>query len=184
MKINSQQLRAAMVCQSVKDVRYYLNGVHIKGNYIEATDGHRAVRMKLANRVRGEYILKIKGRIPKCAKISKFEFSNGENIVKHYDSFGDLVSINTVELLQGKFPDIGEVIEKNKEEGESDSQYGFNAKYMGDMAKMFGDANGLSVSMKQYSKFNTYFLTVMDKTISSLYGDPIYLVMPVKNHND
>ncbi|GAG54690.1 unnamed protein product, partial [marine sediment metagenome] len=42
MKINSQQLRAAMVCQGVKDVRYYLNGVHIKGNFIEATDGHRA----------------------------------------------------------------------------------------------------------------------------------------------
>lgn len=45
MKIPFRLLLAANITAGKQDVRYYLNGVHVTSDYIESTDGHRALRI-------------------------------------------------------------------------------------------------------------------------------------------
>ena len=89
MKIKSNLLRAAQMChaKSGDEPRYYLCGIHIKGNIVEATNGHYAVRMTMESEVDGEHILNVKGAIPKKAHESEFILGD-EAIVKHRDSSG------------------------------------------------------------------------------------------------
>ena len=40
-----EYLTSTILFASKKDVRYYLNGIHVNREHLEATDGHRAVRI-------------------------------------------------------------------------------------------------------------------------------------------
>lgn len=175
MKIDSQQLRAAMVCQAKNDVRYYLQGVHIFGNTIEATNGHVAVVMTMKRRVRGDWILNIKGKISKLASVSKFEFSKKESIVKHYDALGNLLQIHAVDVIDGKFPNIKKITDLKC----TPAPYAaFNTKYIGFMGEMFGDKNGCNVAM--FTNDSTGHLKVIPLNANSVsYGDPLFIVMQV-----
>ncbi|WP_346729583.1 hypothetical protein [Serratia marcescens] len=57
-------LRAALVCVAKHDPRYYLEGVHITPKYIEATNGHVALRMEHGIKTRKDIIVKFDGAVP------------------------------------------------------------------------------------------------------------------------
>jgi hypothetical protein len=45
MKIEGKVLQAVALAAAVKDVRYYLNGVHVDDTHIEASNGHMVARL-------------------------------------------------------------------------------------------------------------------------------------------
>ena len=178
MKINSQQLRAAMVCQGKNDVRYYLNGVHIKGNRIESTNGHVAVVMTMKNRVRGDWILKIKGKIPKTSSISRFEFSKNESIVKHYDALGSLLSVHPVDVIEGSFPDLDKITNRDIVPAPYAS---FNAIYIAMLNEMFDSKHGCNVAIFTNAPGGLLKVKPIGPNIKKEYGNPLYVVMPVRH---
>jgi len=47
LDIPIRYLSALIVTAAKKDVRYYLNSIHVTNNYAESTDGHRVLRLDL-----------------------------------------------------------------------------------------------------------------------------------------
>lgn len=142
MKIESAMLRAAQVCQAKNDPRGYLKGIHIKGDKIEATNGHVAVQLTMDKKVRGEFILDIKGKVPVKAKMSKLEFAKDSSLVKHYDHLGELLSIQPVKVRGGNYPNFEKVIPK---EFNDTGRFGVNASYLAMAEKMFGRGQALKI---------------------------------------
>ncbi len=64
MIIQSKLIRAALVCAAKNDVRYYLNGLHITPKYIEATNGHVALRIEHGIRTKKISSFSLKDRFP------------------------------------------------------------------------------------------------------------------------
>ncbi len=176
MKINSKQLRAAKVCQAKDDVRYYLNGIHIYKNKIEATNGHIAVQMTMTNRIKRDLILNIQGQIPKNAQDSVFVFGR-DNFVKHYDSFGWLIKISVVDVIDGKFPDINKKMPSNFK---SITTIGVNTGYLGLFSKMFDHKFGETARLKFTGENGVMLLTSESAPINNDYGNPKFLVMPTR----
>jgi hypothetical protein len=179
MKISSKQLRAAKLCQAKNDIRYYLNGIHIYKNKIEATDGHMAVQMTMSKRIRRDIILNINGAIPKKAISSVFVFGK-ENIVKNYDIFGVLLNVLVVDVIDGKFPDLKRVIPTKFK---SVDCIGVNTSYIGLFGKMFECRWGDIAKLQFTSKNGTMMLTSNSVSVNFEYGDPKFIVMPVRLDN-
>ncbi len=177
MKIESKLLRAAKHCQAKDDVRFYLNGIHIYKNIVEATNGHVAVQMTMKKKIRGNFILNIKGAIPVKAKFTKFEFNKSETIAKHYDLFGSLISVSCVDVIVGKFPDVDKVIPT---EFKPASMVGFNTEYVGLFSKMFGNANMGSAKFQFSGDMGCALLTSMNGVINEEFGNPKFLIMPTR----
>ena len=176
MKINSKQLRAAKVCQAKNDVRYYLNGIHIYKNKIEATNGHIAVQMTMVNRIKRNLILNIQGPIPKKAQDSVFVFGK-DNFVKHYDSFGSLIKISVVDVIDGKYPDLNKTMPSNFK---SVTTIGVNTGYLGLFSEMFDQRFGEVARLAFAGENGVMLLTSNSQYINDEYGDPKFLVMPTR----
>jgi DNA polymerase III sliding clamp (beta) subunit (PCNA family) len=175
MNILSRLLRAAKICQGKDDPRYYLNGIHIYKNKIEATNGHIAIHMTMDKRIRKDLILNIRGVISKKAEYSSFVFGKS-NFVKHYDEFGSLISLNVVDVIDGKYPDINRIIPK---EFKSVDSIGVKAAYVGLFGKMFNCKFG--VAKLQFSGENgAMLLTSTSDNINKEYGNPKFIVMPAR----
>lgn len=69
MIIQSKLIRAALVCAAKNDVRYYLNGLHITPKYIEATNGHVALRIEHGIRTKKISSFSLKDRFPQKQKL-------------------------------------------------------------------------------------------------------------------
>lgn len=139
--------KASLLSMAKKDVRYYLNGLHVYNvgkNVIifEATDGHRISKIALFS---GPTVPDFDVIVPRFAieEISKWKLSKGAtNIALQFDDFrtGKFVtaigSSIAVTFIDGKFPDTSTVIRNYLDsEGEVSPVCGFNPKYMMDAYK-------------------------------------------------
>jgi DNA polymerase-3 subunit beta len=175
MKIKSKLLRAAQMCHAKNDIRYYLCGIHIKGNIIEATNGHYAVRMAMDEEVDGEHILNVKGIIPKKADESEFIFGD-ETIIKHRDSAGMLLSVHVVEVInKGRYPPIENFIPDSNKKVATE-EIGFNTKYLALFDKMFGSP----AKFELFGSKNSVKLTALNTIANAEYGNPVFVVMPCR----
>ncbi|EMA5890781.1 hypothetical protein U3Y45_004860, partial [Salmonella enterica] len=75
MIIQSKLIRAALVCAAKNDVRYYLNGLHITAKYIEATNGHVALRIEHGIRTKKNIIVQFEGPVPAKAETTELVFN-------------------------------------------------------------------------------------------------------------
>ena len=133
-------LLAANVFASTEDSRYYLNGVHVRGEdkniRVESTDGHRAIVFNVATDqdLSGmDYIIPSEGleiktnkRAPENAKVTL----NGRYAIE-YDG-----TVKTGAPIDGTFPDIDRVMPKEEREASVGAGIGVNAGYIGDFAKV------------------------------------------------
>jgi len=179
MKVPSNMLRAAMHCQGDKDVRFYLNGVHIKNKYIEATNGHVAVRMKMEKSCRKDVIVSFKSKIP-AAAVSTVLILKGETIAKHYDVNDQLLAVSVIEIIVGKFPDISKVIKK---ESKATAEIGVNPNYIALWSKMFKQRIP-SAKMTFNGKSSAINMTALCGIVNHDYGNPILIVMPTRISSD
>ncbi len=104
VKFNREYLPILASFMAVNDIRYYLNGFHVKphpekGVILTATDGHRLVTIHDENGMSdSEYILPISKPLNAAAKKSTFnkiplnsvQFVDGKAFVLHHNEEGDL----------------------------------------------------------------------------------------------
>lgn len=132
------KLKAADVFSGAEETRYYLCGVHLvrnaQGTLLEATDGHRLIRIK--DESAGEDINVIipsiiisRVKINKRAEDSVKVTIDGENVSLEYD--GQTV---TGQLIDGTFPDGDRV--QPKPSKAAPREIVFNPSYLGDFAKV------------------------------------------------
>jgi len=111
------QLKAAAIISATKDVRYYLNGVHIfrdnEGHiWLEASDGHTAMRAP----VMPEFI-KSNTQEPfdiiVPIEVVKMVTKNLDHVVLDVDDlcFSDSIKFKPID---GRYPDMGRVLNQNQ----------------------------------------------------------------------
>jgi hypothetical protein len=176
MKIDTCKLRAANEFRARGDVRYYLNGIRINKNYIEATNGHTAIRMKSGIRTRLDVIVDFKGKIPAAAIKTKLEFSKGKNTAYHYDGFEQCIAVQLFDIQDGKFPDFNRVIPESYEL--ADKHPSLQAKYMAQIDKAFKKEK--FVSVRTLHNANEKVVFGLGGLLNEIYGEPIIVMMGIK----
>ncbi|CAL9962162.1 RusA-like Holliday junction resolvase [Vibrio phage K250 g1] len=150
--------QAALHCAAVDDIRYYLNGIHLNKNKIEATNGHVAYRATFGywerdgvnylngqcgfveqHECNGEWpdiIIGALGTKPTKSVqnktvwliIEKQEDSN-ELTIRYLDRYSKVIYLQSAEKVEGRFPDFERIIPKGKVNKEQ-FNIGFNPNYL------------------------------------------------------
>lgn len=182
MKIKSKLLRAAQHCQAVNDVRTCLNGIHINRKYIQATNRHILIQMEHGSKVRSPITVTIKGKVPAGARLTKFAFGKDggtDALAKHYDSLNMLISVQTVTLQSGSFPDfeVDDLLGDMDKFSSDNPTPPMNVHYTALTSKMFkGDKFMLTRPLP--SGPSSAVLFEFSELIKQEYGNPKFLVMP------
>ncbi|HGO6780888.1 TPA: hypothetical protein ACK8T7_005122 [Klebsiella aerogenes] len=174
MIISSKLIRAALVCVAKNDVRYYLCGLHITPNYIEATNGHVALRMEHGIKTKKNIIVHFEGIVPAKAETTELIF-NKEPIAIHRDQFQRRLSITGIKLLDGRFPDLERVIPKKLD---LSIQPVIQARYLTYPEKMFGRGRTFIPVQLRPSSDGGAVRIHFDSVINATYGNPQFVVMP------
>ncbi|WP_252318786.1 MULTISPECIES: hypothetical protein [Symbiopectobacterium] len=165
-----------MVCVAKADPRYYLEGVHITPKYIEATNGHVALRMEHGIKTRKNIIVKFDGPVPVKAETTELVF-NKDPIAVHRDYNGLRISITATRLLDGRFPDLDRVIPTTINDSVIPAVQG---EYMAYPAKMFGRERKFVPVKIAPSGETSGCRFLFDKAIGAAFGNPQFVVMPVR----
>lgn len=181
MKIDTCKLRAADAFRAKGDVRYYLNGIRISKDYIQATNGHIAIQMDSGVKTRRDVIVRFKGKIPVKAQKTKLEFSKGKNIAYHYDSLGELISAQVFDIEEGKFPRFDRILPEKNIKG--DEFPPLNIEYMAVIKKAFPKENFMAVRPIHYDK-NKAVIYETTELQNHLYGNPVIIIMPTRWGNE
>ena len=101
-------LRGVLACAGVRDVRYYLNGIHISDRYVESTDGHRFARFptpKVCNGPLDGSVTVPRFKIPAPVVRVIITVDGDQLEVFLLDKKGEEVSL-ILNPVGGKFPDL------------------------------------------------------------------------------
>ena len=114
------QIKAMLTLVATKDVRYYLNGLHVKqnsfGTFIEATDGHLLGMLRVSSEPRFPDANVILGR-DELKALAGTKRQSDEVVEFHVD--GDVVKAavagmqTTFKRIDGVFPDVARVTPTN-----------------------------------------------------------------------
>lgn len=113
--IDAAIFKAANIFKAVSDARGYLNGIHFNNNgYIEATNGHVAIRIESeeCKQLENSVIINIKGAAfsSKANKLEFISFGKKKGVVFAKDPFGaDVGDARYFEIIQGMFADLDRV---------------------------------------------------------------------------
>lgn len=138
IKVNARYFKAASVCMSHEEVRYYLNGVYVQpcaagGATLTATDGHRLICIHDAAGVCDKPAIV---GLPKGALAARWlqgEVTVGEDGLFRHETF---VSLKPV-VVDGTYPDYRTVVALAEAEGfRPGALPAFNPAYIGDFAKI------------------------------------------------
>ncbi|HDI3023783.1 TPA: hypothetical protein PL523_004347 [Cronobacter turicensis] len=178
MIIRSKLIRAVLVCAAKKDVRYYLNGVHITPKHIEATNGHVALRMEHGIRTKKNIIVQFEGTVPAKAETTELVFSK-EAFAIHRDKFERRISITGIRLIDGCFPDFERVIPKDEDLSINPI---IQASYLGYPEKMFGREH-LFIPVRLHPSGEGSAVRIeFSQFINEAYGNPEFVVMPCRSN--
>lgn len=150
--VNADILRAALICVSTEETRYYLNGISFEPNAqnarIVSTDGHRLFVAKID---KGEGTLE-KFILPHDAAIQALNKYKPELITIERD--GNTWSIGSAlfKPVDGTFPDWTRIFPKEIPSVPVAAAY--NPKYLADMDKMASHLNGRNSHAIVYSNGN------------------------------
>lgn len=174
--IDSRLIRAALVCVAKKDPRYYLQGIHITPNYIEATNGHVALRMEHGIRTNKNAIISFAGSIPARSETTEIHFSK-EPYAVHRDESGERIGFTVLKILDGRFPDMERVMPKTVDLNATPA---ISAHYLSYPLKMFGkDSNLLRVRLAPSGETTACRLQ-FDRLLMEKFGNAEFVVMPMR----
>ena len=179
MKLETRKLRAADVFRGRGDPRHYLNGIHINKNYIEASDGHTAIRMDSGMKTRIDVIIRFKGSIPKTAVKTKLSFDGSQSVAYHYDIHCALLSVQLFDLIDGKFPNLDKLIADRKTKGEMPA---LQPAYLARIDRAFPSSKNGFVYTKpiSYASNESVQYEVGPSGLNEEFGNPIILIMPTR----
>lgn len=186
-------LRSANLCAGVNDVRHYLNGIHIRNNKVESTNGqvlYMAKNAVLSNVEwfdndyhKGDFIIKIENKIPKSKKISYASIeSDGDDkfIIRYLCNFGSQIDIGMGTLVDGKFPDIPKLISTIRKLDKSSDSVGVNTNYLGLINNVFNRGHEFPVvKFELFGEKSGFIVTNKSVQDEFINGNELMVVMPV-----
>lgn len=180
MFIYTDLLRAALCCTaSQEDTRKILRGVHITPTHIQATNGIAAVSMKHDAKTEMEGVFILHGDIPASAEGTVFQKIGSQWIAAHMDDYERPVGHNELELVEGKFPDLGKLL-PTEEEPCSEFPI-FAAELLALPYRMFGNEfSSTPVKFKLFGPELPCQILLAD-AISGFFGNPVLVIMPMKS---
>jgi len=172
MLIPTDLLKAALLCASTEETRYYLKGVHLStSGHMVTTDGHRMFVARLNDKPAADVIipladvqaaLKMVG--PRCKEI---------------DVDGTKIASIMYTPVDGTFPDWRRVVptgeETHTKPEDSAAHVHFNHAYIGDLAKMGKALAGASM-LHPTSASNPCLVTFGERE------DCLAVLMPVRRN--
>ncbi|HHN8541597.1 hypothetical protein KDV70_23150 [Citrobacter cronae] len=180
MFIYTDLLRAALCCTaSQEDTRKILRGVHITPTHIQATNGIAAVSMKHGTKTEMEGVFILHGDIPDCAEGTVVQKIGSQWIAAHLDDYERPVGHNELELVEGKFPDLGKLL-PTEEEPCSEFPI-FAAELLALPYRMFGkEFTSMPVNFKLFGPEKPCQV-LFNVAVNTFYGDPVLVIMPMKS---
>jgi hypothetical protein len=131
INIPLSKIKAAMACMAKKDIRYCLSGVHVMQKesviYLEGTDGHIACRIMCGAYTENFQNFIVPGDVlESLAKIKKPKKGSDVDIAITYnpDTKSGTIDVLPFTAVDGRFPDIDNVIPKWVKSGGSPSGVG------------------------------------------------------------
>ncbi len=152
MEIDSRLLKGMIGGAAKGDIRFYLNGVHMFGDIIEATNGAHLFRAKI-DKFDDDKIFSLIGNIPKKSDITTLDFE--AKIATHRDFMHKVIGVSYIEEIDGKFPNTQEVI-VDKFKPKPTKKFSFNPKYLALPHKLFG---AIQVHMQVAGEFEVAKIT-------------------------
>lgn len=174
--IKSHLLRAALVCVARKDPRYYLEGVHITPQHIEATNGHVALRMEHGAKTSKNVTVWFGGAVPARAETTEIHFSK-EPYAVHRDEAGERIGFTVLKTLDGRFPDMDRIIPKSVD---TNANPALSAHYLSYPVKMFGKKSDLLRVRLAPSGETTACRLMFDRSVMEKFGNAQFVVMPMR----
>ena len=180
MFIYTDLLRAALCCTaSQEDTRKILRGVHITPTHIQATNGIAAVSMSHGSKTEIEGVFILHGDIPVSAEGTVFQKIGSQWIAAHLDDYERPVGHNELELVEGKFPDLGKLL-PTEEEPCSEFPI-FAAELLALPYRMFGkEFTSMPVNFKLFGPEKPCQV-LFNVAVNTFYGDPVLVIMPMKS---
>lgn len=178
MKIETRKIRAASKFMAKNDAREYLCGIRINNKFIEATNGHIAVRMDSGIKTNKDIIVKLIGRIPAKSIDTELVFKNGKNTAYHYDGFKNLVGVQLFDVIDGKFPDLEKVIPSILKKTEFPN---INAIYLKVIHDAFaGNRDDFFGAKAVGYEINKVAIFKLGEIKNTLFGNPLIIIMPMR----
>lgn len=178
MLIATDILKAALLCASQEESRYYLRGVHLAtSGHLVTTDGHRMFVARLNERPSADVIVPYSD----VAAALKLAGARAQEIEVTVDVTGKIHSI-AYTPVDGTFPNWRAVVPTGDElpSGKPDDAPGavhFNHAYVGDLAKM-GKLLGGSSMLHPVSASHPCLVTFGER------ADCFAVIMPVRRKID
>lgn len=189
----TQAVLNAMKCTATADVRYYLEGIHITKDSVEATNGHYLYQVKLKEfevpdaikelgyefEMPESMIVRMKQKIAKPAKRSGcqfilFDVNGDEVVVTPLNQFGQKMACYLGEAVEGRFPDCNRVIPTG--EKEDFECVGFNSAYLKKLDEVSDGKYG-SVKLKLFGENKAAIFEIMSH---SEHYNALFVLMPIR----
>jgi DNA polymerase-3 subunit beta len=175
MLIATDLLKAALLCASSEESRYYLRGVHLStSGHLVTTDGHRMFVARLTEAPAADVI------IPYSDVQAALKLAGAR--AQDIEVTADRIHSIAYTPVDGTFPDWRRVVPTGEElpSGKPDDAPGavhFNHAYVGDLAKM-GKILGGSSMLHPVSASHTCLVTFGER------ADCFAVIMPVRRKID
>ena len=176
MLIPTDLLKAALLCASTEETRYYLKGVHLStSGHMVTTDGHRMFVARLNDRPAADVIIPL-ADVQAALKLAG---ARCQEIEVSAEKIGQIAYA----AVDGTFPDWRRVVPTGEETPAKDrpedsaAHAHFNHAYIGDLAKM-GKALGGASMLHPTSANNPCLVTFGER------ADCFAVLMPVRRTVD
>jgi DNA polymerase-3 subunit beta len=176
MLISTDLLKAALLCASTEETRYYLKGVHLStSGHMVTTDGHRLFCAKLAEAVPADVIIPLE-TVKAALKLAP---RKAETIELNGNTFGGVV----FQPVDGTFPDWRRVIPAADgfKPGDDTTPAHFNPDYiydLGQMARALGSKTGTAFRIHAWGCENPHGVTFSGR------DDCFAVIMPMRQAAD
>lgn len=176
MLIPTDLLKAALLCASNEESRYYLRGVHLAtSGHMVTTDGHRMFVAKLAEAVPADVIIPldtVKAALKLAPKKAAVIELNGNTL-------GGIAFTP----VDGTFPDWRHVIPPvdGYQSGNTSEAAHFNPDYiydLGQMSRALGSKTGTSFRIHAWDKESPHGVTFANRE------DCFAVIMPMRQHGN
>lgn len=158
---------SANLAAAKDDPRYYLKGVHIKGNRVEATNGHIAYMASLkdfelpecaagCSPIKLGFIVSPKNKIPKWSKKNPIAYvvitvNEKDADISYLSHYGERLSSDIANVIDGKFPNIPKLISTARRNPVNNQlPIGVNTKYLDLPNKMLSHCKWPIVKMELF----------------------------------
>lgn len=171
--VDASKFKSASVCKSVKDIRFYLNGIFLAPNGdAVGTDGHcMTIASKAFTAPQGfeGLVVGLNTEVPK--KCEFVEFDTETKLARFLNGVAEQIAVSAFEVIDGRYPDYNRVVPKKIQTVES---IGLDVKIVSKGLKVFHSVKYTGL------KFEFYGADSAIKLTHPQHPDVLMIVMPCR----